>query len=103
MGHCATRLDEELGRLGRAVLSKPGPPTKPQADNYALAEYEKFDATRKLAKQAEAKRELAELKATAKTLPSGARKREDAESEDHIKEARKRIKAEAPKKLEKKG
>ena len=75
MGHCATRLDEELGRLGRAVLRKPGPPSKPQADNYALAEFEKFDATRKLAKQAEAKRELTELKATARTLPSGNRKR----------------------------
>lgn len=75
MVHCVTRLDEELARLGRSVLRTPGPPSKEQADERAITEYEKFDTARKLANQAEAKRELAELKATAKALPATDKKR----------------------------
>ncbi len=75
MGQCATRLDEELSRLGRAVLRNPGPPSKERADERAVAEYEQFDAARTLTKLTEAKRDLAELKSTAKALPSSSRKR----------------------------
>ena len=74
MGHCATRLDEELARLGRSVLRNPGPPSKERADGNAIAEYEKFDGARKLAKQAETRRELAELKAATKALPSKSKR-----------------------------
>lgn len=74
MDECLARLDEELGRLGRAVLRKPGPPSKSNADAHALAEYDKFDQQRKLEKQQTAKSELATLKASARSMSASKQK-----------------------------
>ncbi len=69
MADATTLLDDQLRGLGRRVLSGGGHVRMDNARKHAEAEYEKFSAARKIARQREADRLIAELKTTDKALP----------------------------------
>jgi hypothetical protein len=77
MSECTDLLDRQLAQLGRAVLRKPPPPRKEQADKHAKAEYTKFHAKRRLAAKASSDSELAVLRGAANDLPKAKRPRKD--------------------------
>jgi hypothetical protein len=73
MSECTDLLDRQLAQLGRAVLKKPPPPRKEQADEHAKAEYKAFQANRRLSSKVAADSELAALRAASKQLPKAPR------------------------------
>lgn len=62
-------LDGQLKQMGRAVLDSGGQVSRKQANEHALAEYDRFKAGRKAKKKAVADAQIAALKAAAKKLP----------------------------------
>lgn len=62
-------LDNQLKQMGRVVLNAGGRVSRRQADEHALAQYEKFDAQRKADKKAAVDARIAALKAEARKLP----------------------------------
>jgi hypothetical protein len=69
MSECLELLDKQLSSLGRAVLAKPPPPSKDQADRHAKAQYKLFSAARRAAAKQEIDQDLQALRAAGKSLP----------------------------------
>lgn len=73
MSECTDLLDRQLAQLGRAVLKKPPPPRKEQADEHARTEYKAFQTNRRLSSKVAADSELAALRAASGQLPKAPR------------------------------
>jgi len=78
MQDAQTLLDQQLRQLGRTVLHGGGSVKTPDAKRIAETQYEKFDQERKIARQQEADRSIAELKKTDKALPKTRRPKKGA-------------------------
>ncbi|WP_416193446.1 RhuM family protein [Nitrobacter sp. TKz-YC01] len=66
-------LDDQLRNLNRRVLAHGGHIKMSDAKKHAERQYDKFNAARKLERQREADRFIAELKTTDKALPKSRR------------------------------
>lgn len=69
-------LDDQLRNLNRRVLDHGGHMKMTDAKKHAERQYEKFNAARKLERQREADRLIAELKTTGRTLPKSKIRRQ---------------------------
>lgn len=67
-------LDDQLRNLNRRVLAHGGHIKMIYAKKYAERQYEKFNSARKLERQKEADRLIAELKTMDKALPKSRRR-----------------------------
>ncbi len=77
MAHAHDQLDQSLSQLNRSVLRGGGQVSRDAAERRAVAEYERFDADRKKARQVAALVEIADLKQADEALPkspSGTRR-----------------------------
>lgn len=78
MADCTKLLDRQLQQLGRAVLTKPPPPRKDQADAHAKAQYKAFSESRRKAAKQAFDQELKALRSVADALPKAKRTRKAA-------------------------
>ena len=67
-------LDRQLANLGRNVLRTGGAVSASAARQFAEAEYERFDQARKLTRQEEADRTIADLVKQSKGLPKAPKR-----------------------------
>lgn len=74
MGDARRLLDDQLRNLNRRVLAHGGHVKMSDAKKHAEHQYEKFNTARKLERQKEADRLIAELKTTDKSLPKSRRR-----------------------------
>lgn len=74
MQDAQTLLDQQLNQLGRTVLRHGGSVKAADAKRIAEGQYEKFDRSRKLERQKDADRLIADLASEAKKLPKTPRR-----------------------------
>lgn len=79
MSEAAALLDDQLGRLGRAVLDRAGPPSRSKADAIAKERYRIFNERRRLEAKKEVDVELADLRSASKALPMTSRAKQGEE------------------------